>query len=90
MMHRLREAMNSPGGLLGSRNKTVEADETFIGRKPGTTVRRGHGHKNAVFSLVERAGTSARTIASVTSTPVSLSTDDSHHEQAQAETTNTE
>ena len=56
MMHRLREAMNSPGGILGSGSGTVEADETFIGRKPGTKVRRGHGHKNAVFSLVERAG----------------------------------
>ena len=41
---------------LGSGSGTVEADETFIGRKPGTKVRRGHGHKNAVFSLVERAG----------------------------------
>jgi transposase-like protein len=56
MMHRLREAMNSPGGILGSCTGTIEADETFIGRKPGTKVRRGHGHKNAVFSLVERAG----------------------------------
>ena len=48
--------MNSPGGILGSGSGMVEADETFIGRKPGTKIRRGHGHKEAVFSLVERAG----------------------------------
>jgi transposase-like protein len=57
MTHRLREAMKpNSNGLLGSLGGTVEADETFIGRKPGTKVRRGHGHKEAVFSLVERAG----------------------------------
>ena len=56
MSHRIREAMNSPGGILGSRSGMVEADETFIGRKPGSKIRRGHGHKEAVFSLVERAG----------------------------------
>jgi transposase-like protein len=56
MSHRLREAMKSPGGIMGSSGGTVEADETFIGRKPGTKVRRGHGHKEAVFSLVERKG----------------------------------
>jgi transposase-like protein len=53
--HRIREAMRSgelaPMGGVGS---TVEADETFIGRKDGTVKRRGHGHKNAVLSLVER------------------------------------
>lgn len=56
MNHRLREAMKSPGGIMGGSGGTVEADETFIGRKPGTKVRRGKGHKNAVFSLVERSG----------------------------------
>ena len=57
MTHRLREAMKpSNGGLLGSGSGTIEADENFIGRKPGTKIRRGHGHKEAVFSLVERAG----------------------------------
>ncbi len=57
MTHRLREAMKPNGaGLLGSGSGTIEADETFIGHKPGTKVRRGHGHKEAVFSLVERAG----------------------------------
>ncbi|MGH8717852.1 MAG: IS1595 family transposase [Burkholderiales bacterium] len=56
MSHRLREAMKSPGGIMGSSGGTVEADETYIGRKPGTKVRRGHSHKEAVFSLVERKG----------------------------------
>jgi hypothetical protein len=41
---------------LVSGSGTIEADETFIGRKPATKIRRGHGHKEAVFSLVERAG----------------------------------
>jgi transposase-like protein len=55
MTHRLREAMKQSGGLLGG-GGVVEADETFIGRKPGSVKRRGHGHKEAVFSLVERDG----------------------------------
>ncbi len=57
MTHRIREAMKpNGGGLLGSGGKAVEADETFIGRKPGTMKRRGYAHKEAVFSLVERNG----------------------------------
>ena len=57
MMHRIREAMRI-GGLapMGGAGGTVEADETFIGRKEGSIKRRGHGHKNAVLSLVERGG----------------------------------
>jgi transposase-like protein len=56
MAHRIREAMK-PGkkGMLGG-NNPVEADETFVGRKPGTKKRCGYGHKNAVLSLVERNG----------------------------------
>ncbi len=55
MSHRLREAMRT-GSLapMGGAGSTVEADETFIGRKDGTIKRRGHGHKNAVLSLVDR------------------------------------
>lgn len=57
MAHRLREAMKPTGsGLLGSGGGTVEADETFIGRKPGMKKRRGYAHKEAIFSLVERKG----------------------------------
>lgn len=57
MTHRIREAMRS-GGLapMGGEGKTVEIDETFIGRKTGTEVRRGVAHKNVVLSLVERGG----------------------------------
>jgi transposase-like protein len=58
MSHRIREAMKpTGGGLLGSGGKAVEADETFVGRKPGSIKRRGYAHKEAVFSLVERKGT---------------------------------
>ena len=56
MSHRIREAMKSPGGILGGGGKTVEADETYIGRKPGRKIKTGVGHKHAVFSLVERGG----------------------------------
>jgi transposase-like protein len=56
--HRVMEAMRR-GGLdiapMGGEGSTVEADETFIGKKEGSTKRRGHGHKNAVLSLVEAA-----------------------------------
>lgn len=56
MAHRLREAMKDDGfsGPLGGEGKTVEADETFIGQKPGRKKRRGTAHKHAVASLVER------------------------------------
>jgi hypothetical protein len=55
MMHRIREAMRT-GSIapMGGVGGTVEADETFIGRKDGSIKRRGHGHKNAVLSLVHR------------------------------------
>jgi transposase-like protein len=55
--HRIREAMRS-GDLapMGGIGCVVEADETFTGRKEGSIKRRGrgHGHKNAVLSLVDR------------------------------------
>jgi len=55
MEHRIREAMRA-GGLspMGGSGGTVEADETFIGRLEGSVKRRGHGHKNAVLSLIDR------------------------------------
>jgi transposase-like protein len=58
MAHRIREAMKPDyfnAGMLGG-NSPVEADETFIGTKPGAKKRKGYGHKNAVLSLVERGG----------------------------------
>jgi transposase-like protein len=56
MTHRIREAMKpiNPEMLGGS--NPVEADETFVGRKPGMKKHQGTGHKNAVLSLVERNG----------------------------------
>ncbi|MFZ1904713.1 MAG: IS1595 family transposase [Steroidobacteraceae bacterium] len=57
MTHRLRLAMaDKPATLLGSGGGAVEADETYIGRKPGRKMGRGHAHKETVFSLVERGG----------------------------------
>jgi transposase-like protein len=57
MTHRIREAMKSDGhGLMGATGGAVEADETYIGRKKGTKLQRGFGHKNMVFALVERGG----------------------------------
>ena len=57
MTHRMREAMTTnPTGKLGG-GGIVEADETYIGRKPGSTKRRGYAHKEAILSLVERGGT---------------------------------
>ncbi|MGY3694270.1 transposase-like protein [Bradyrhizobium sp. USDA 3240] len=58
--HRIREAMRS-GGLLppmGGNGKTVEIDETYIGRLEGQSKnpRGGAAHKNVVLTLVERGG----------------------------------
>lgn len=59
MTHRIREAMRdgSPG-LLGGSGKTVEADETFVGRTTGRLGKplRGMKDKKKVLSLVERGG----------------------------------
>jgi transposase-like protein len=57
--HRIREAMrdlNIDTAPMGSGGGIVEADETFLGRKPGRKVRAGYGHKMVVMSLVERGG----------------------------------
>lgn len=55
MMHRIREAMRIGGfAPMGGAGGVVEADETFIGRKESSIKRRGHAHKNAVLSLVDR------------------------------------
>ncbi|MGY3328518.1 transposase-like protein [Mesorhizobium sp. USDA 4775] len=58
LCHRIRFAMAS-GALspMGGGGKTVEADETYIGRLAGTPVKPGGGaHKNSVVTLVERGG----------------------------------
>lgn len=60
MEHRLREAMRDPmTGKMGGGGKTVEADETFIGRKTtrlGEKRPSGYADKQKVLSLVERNG----------------------------------
>jgi len=58
MMHRIREAMRT-GGLvppMGGAGKTVEVDETYIGKQEGHAKARGAAHKNIVLTLVERGG----------------------------------
>jgi transposase-like protein len=64
MAHRIREAMKQNADLppMGGEGKTLEVDETYIGRKPGTKVRTGAGHKNAVVALVERESGEVRSV----------------------------
>jgi transposase-like protein len=67
MMHRLREAMrDDKAGPIGGNGKTVEADETYFGKREDGYVspqRRGRpylkrkpGMKRSVVALVERGG----------------------------------
>lgn len=57
MAHRIREAMVADGNApMGGEGQTVEADETYIGRKHGVKKGRAFHHKNTVVSLVERGG----------------------------------
>jgi transposase-like protein len=58
MGHRIRLAMqDAPAGLMGEGGGVVEADETYIGRKPfRQKARAGAGHKEMVFALVQRDG----------------------------------
>ena len=61
LAHRIREAMRD--GVLapmGGRGKTVEADETYLGRQEGSPPVQGPGYRSAwgnpVLTLVERGG----------------------------------
>jgi hypothetical protein len=58
MTHRIRESMGPVAGEppMGGEGKTVEADETYIGRKRGFEKKNAYFHKQAVVSLVERGG----------------------------------
>ncbi len=58
MMHRLREAMTPAAGVgpIGGEGEIVEADETYIGHKDGTSPSNGYSHKRTVLSLVQRGG----------------------------------
>ncbi len=63
MSHRIREAMRS-GDLapFGTGGTPVEADETFIGREPGSEVKRAWHHKLKVLTLVDRETGRARSM----------------------------
>jgi len=58
--HRIREAMKENRGLftppLGGAGKTIEGDETYIGRKHTSRAYEAPAPKQAVMSLVERGG----------------------------------
>lgn len=59
MTHRIREAMKPSGNPspMGGEGKTVEADETFIGKIKGYKLQsKSFHHKHKVLSLVERGG----------------------------------
>jgi transposase-like protein len=59
LTHRIREIMKpaDASGPLGGEGRTIEADVTYVGRKPMTKAKRGGGsNMNPVFSLVEREG----------------------------------
>jgi transposase-like protein len=58
LMHRIREIMKPVDDTtdMGGEGRTIEADWTYVGRKPGMKVRKGVGHMRPVFSLVERDG----------------------------------
>src|ERR1700685_2562904 len=64
MAHRIREAMNdSDPEPLGGRGKTVQIDETFIGKPDqifvngkGWQGKRGTATKRKVLTMVERGG----------------------------------
>ena len=62
LSHRIREAMRQGGfAPFGEEGGAVEADETYIGRKAGTTVPKGGwGHKMAVLGLVDRSSGKSR------------------------------
>ena len=57
LAHRIREAMRD-GKLspMGGSGKTVEMDETYIGRLAGQPAKKGPATKNVVLTLVERGG----------------------------------
>jgi len=60
LTHRIREIMKRDDDLfqppMGGEGKTLEADWTYVGRKPGTKAHGGAAHMNPVFALVERDG----------------------------------
>ncbi len=82
MAHRIREAMKDTSTEpMGGKGQHIEADETYIGNKPGVKKARSTHHKHAVFTLVERSGkarsfhvdkVTAKKLAEITRNNVSL------------------
>ena len=61
LSHRIREAMRAGDlAVFGQAGGAVEADETFIGREPGTEVKRARHQKLKVLTLVDLATDQAR------------------------------
>ena len=60
LTHRIREAMKETRGIftppMGGAGKTVEVDETYVGRKAGTKAFLPISEKQPVLALVERDG----------------------------------
>lgn len=58
LCHRIREAMDgaNPTGPMGGPDRTVEADETFVGGKAKNRATRKPAPKKIVMTLIERDG----------------------------------
>jgi hypothetical protein len=57
LAHRIREAMKTTDAdKLGGYGGFVEVDETYVGRREGTQVKKGPASRNPVVSLAEREG----------------------------------
>src|ERR1700689_1940100 len=60
LSHRIREAMTEYRGIftepLGGKDKIVEADETYYGRKASSKAFKPPAEKQPIFALVERGG----------------------------------
>jgi transposase-like protein len=88
LMHRIRESMTEYRGIftdpLGGAGKTVEVDETYVGRKADSKAFLAPAEKEPVFALVERNGkvrsfhvanVRAETLRSVMARNISLESD---------------
>ena len=88
LMHRIRESMTEYRGIftdpLGGTGKTVEVDETYVGRKADSKAFLAPAEKEPVFALVERNGkvrsfhvanVRAETLRSVMARNISLESD---------------
>ncbi len=85
LAHRIREAMRADHSTpMGGDGKTVEIDETYIGRLQGVPVDRGGRHKNVVLTLVERGGearsfhidtATVKTVATIANANIAKETD---------------